>query len=403
MILRKLIVTVFLLLLLASERAVAVGDDFQDITYLTASTLAKALSKEEYDSAISLIDNWFVQYHKLSDPQQDEYKHLQKNMYFLSACVLAEDGETSRALSALNEAIVKGYRNYDQIMGDKHLKRLHGIREFTTITDKLRENTDYLSILKASGDYTSSSITASSFLYSSIGNYGLAKLRNEYKLDSIAGNGNEQSRLIRVMNWVHNQVAHNGNRPIPDERDALSLLADQKKELDCRGLATILNEAYLALGYPSRITLCMPKDISDGETHVVVSVFSKTYSRWVMMDPTSEAYITGSSGQLLGLREIRESLINNTPMHLNKDANWNGKVKRTGDEYIYRYLAKNLYWFESPVVSTFGSETFLDEKHVDYIRLYPSDYKQEESNVSSYQYGTLFTTKDSDHFWQAPK
>ncbi len=399
----KLVILLVFLHFYSTVLASTGEEDFAERTERTSDSIAHILRAKEYPVAQILIENWLSDYSNLEIPKKEEYKHVEKNMYFLSACVLAEDGKTFRALSALNEAIVKGYRNYDQIMGDKHLKRLHGIREFTTITDKLRENTDYLSILKASGEYTYTSITAPSFLYSSIGNYGLAKFRNEYKLDSIAGNGNEQSRLIRVMNWVHNQVAHNGNRPIPNERDALSLLADQKKALDCRGLATILNEAYLALGYPSRITLCMPKDISDGETHVVVSVFSKTYSRWVMMDPTSDAYITGSNGQLLGLREIRESLINNTPIHLNKDANWNGKVKRTGDEYIYRYLAKNLYWFESPVVSTFGSETFLDEKQVDYIRLYPSDYKQEESNVSSYQYGTLFTTKDSDHFWQAPK
>lgn len=378
------------------------GDEFVDLTEKTADSLGKVLRSSEYTEAQLLIEYWLSEYGKLESKKKDEFKHVEKNMYFLSACVLAEDGETSRALSALNEAIVKGYRNYDQIMGDKHLKRLHGIREFTSIAEKLRKRTDYLSILKASGEYSTSKSTVPTLQFTHPNNNDLSQLRTIYKLDSIAGNNNERDKFIAILNWVHSKISHNGNKEIPDKRDALSLLNDNK-ELDCRGLATILNEAYLALGYPSRVTLCMPRDNTDGESHVVVSVYSKHYSRWIMMDPTSNAYICDENGQILGLKEIREKIINGEPMILNSDANWNGKVNRTIDEYLYTYMAKNLYWFETPVINTFGSEIFIDGKQVDYIRLYPTEYKEEEGKTIPYQHGKVFITTNEIDFWQTPK
>lgn len=393
----------FLLLLsiCATGTTTVSADDFTDITAATSSSLSKALSKKKYDSALMLIDDWFIQYNKLDRAAQDKHHHIQKNMYFLSACILAEDGETRRALSALNEAIMKGYRNYDQMMGDKHLKRLHGIREFTSISEKLRKQTDYLSVLRSSASYTQKPTTLPVLRYAPTYNHDLTKLQAAYQLDSIAGNGDETSRLINLMNWVHACVAHNGNIPIPDSRNALALL--QERELDCRGLATILNEVYLALGYPSRITLCMPKDSADHENHTVVSVFSTTYSKWVMMDPTSDAYICDTSGHLLGLKEIRENIINGEPMKLNPEANWNGKVARTIDEYLYSYMTKNLFWFETPLFSTSGSETFAGGKRVDYLRLYPKAFKPSEATIIPYQHGTVFVTTNEHEFWQPPK
>jgi hypothetical protein len=395
--------TLLLFLYSCSSALASTGEgDFAKRTELTSDSIASVLREKEYPVAQIIIENWLSDFNNLEIPNQAEYKHIEKNMYFLSACVLAEDGETSRALSALNEAIVKGYRNYDQIMGDKHLKRLHGIREFTSISEKLREQTDYLSIVKESGEYSASTATMPTLTYSHSKNPNLSRFKTIYKLDSIAGNNNERDRFINVMNWVHTAVSHNGNRPIPDKRDALSLLKDNN-DLDCRGLATILNEAYLALGYSSRITLCMPKDHTDDESHVVVSVYSKHYSRWIMIDPTSSAYVCDENGQLLGLKEIRVKIRNGEQMLLNPDANWNNKVSRTIDEYLYTYMAKNLYWFETPVISTFGSETFSDGKQVDYVRLYPSGYKREEGTMIPYQHGRVFITNNENNFWQAPK
>jgi hypothetical protein len=396
----KYILIAFITLASVSGHSFVRDDEFYELTEQTKSNIGKELKKRNYDQTQGLIENWLSSYKQLSSDKREEYRHIEKNMYFLSACVLAEDGETARAISALNEAIVKGYRGYDQIMGDKHLKRLHGIREFKILTDKLHKDTDYLSILRSTAGYKESERYAIRFEYRTDTNLDL--LRNRYALEEIAGNGDEQSRMINVMNWVHNRIAHNGARPIPHDRNALSLLEDSVKELDCRGLATILNEAYLALGYSSRITLCLPKDISDGETHAVVSVYSNQYNRWVMMDPTSSAYVTDSSNELLGIREIREKMVAGEKLMLNPDANWNGKVPRTTEEYLYEYMAKNLYWFESPRVSTFGSETFKSGKDVDYIRLYPSGFKDEEEREFAYQFGNVIITSSAEDFWQAP-
>ena len=80
----------------------------------------------------------------------------------------------------------------------------------------------------------------------------LVALRTAFKLDSIAGQGNEIARIMEVMHWLHDLVPHDGQHDNPVVRNALSMVAECKRDhrgLNCRGLSTVLNECYLALGF----------------------------------------------------------------------------------------------------------------------------------------------------------
>jgi hypothetical protein len=48
-------------------------------------------------------------------------------------------------------------------------------------------------------------------------------------------------------------------------------------------------------------------------------------------------------GKLLGIAEVRQRLIENKPLILNPEANWNHRSSITKEEYLYYYMAKNLY------------------------------------------------------------
>ncbi|RZJ68977.1 transglutaminase domain-containing protein [Flavobacterium sp.] len=236
----------------------------------------------------------------------------------------------------------------------------------------------------------------------------LVSIRNKFKLDSIAGEGSSTSRILNLMHWMHNTVRHDGSSKNPTSRNAQDLVAICKKEnrgLNCRMMAIALNECYLALGIKSRYVTCMPKEEQFDDCHVINSVFDDESKRWIWIDPTFDAYVMDEKGQLLGLSEVRQRLINGKTLLLNPEANWNREETQTADYYLYTYMAKNLYRIETPVRSEANFETWRSGHKVEYVQLLPLDgswkkkEKQTEFNTETKTEFTYFQTHNPDAFW----
>jgi hypothetical protein len=126
------------------------------------------------------------------------------------------------------------------------------------------------------------------FSYMQSSDADLARLRITYDLDNVAGNGTEIDQVIKLMQWVHNLVPHDGNSLNPSPQNAFNIIEvcrRDKRGVNCRMLATLLNEVYLAMGFKSRMVTCLPADINDADCHVTNLVFSKTLNKWIYMDP----------------------------------------------------------------------------------------------------------------------
>ncbi|WP_162303706.1 transglutaminase-like domain-containing protein [Hymenobacter sediminis] len=245
--------------------------------------------------------------------------------------------------------------------------------------------------------------------YQSADDPHLIALRNTYKLDSIAGAGTDVSRIINLMHWVHNRVPHNGNINNPASRNAQDLLAvcaREKRGLNCRGLATVLNEVYLSMGYKARFIGCLPKDTADFDSHVINAVYSPTQNKWLWMDPTHDAYVMDEQGSLLSIEEVRQRLLMNKPLLLNPTANWNYKQSTTKEDYLYSYMAKNLYYLETPISSQYDLETRRAGKTIQYIRLLPLAVNAQKQPVrtkkSTTTTLTTYPTNSAATFWQKP-
>lgn len=270
----------------------------------------------------------------------------------------------------------------------------------------------YLDILKTAGQYNlADKREIPRFTYESKDKPELVALRTGFNLDSIAGKGNEVSQILNLMHWVHNLIPHDGNHDNPSVKNALSMIAQCKQEkrgLNCRGLATVLNECYLSLGIPSRFVTCMPKDSVFQDCHVINLVFSRELKKWLWIDPTNDAYVMNEKGELLDIREVRERLINGKPLILNPEANWNHMASQTKEEYLENYMAKNLFRLECPVESAYDYETWKNGKTVSYIELLPlNTYRQlpQKSTETIQKTGTTFTyykTNNPDLFWKIP-
>ena len=254
--------------------------------------------------------------------------------------------------------------------------------------------------------------TLPAFTYQQSNDPHLLALRKGLNLDSIAGTGNEVSKIISLLHWIHDLIPHDGQHNNPEVKNAMSMIAECKRDhrgLNCRGLSTVLNECYLSLGIPSRFVTCLPKDSNDTECHVINMVYASELKKWIWIDPTHDAYIMDETGTLLGIEEVRERLINGKMLIVNPDANWNNRNSTVKEDYLYNYMAKNLYRFSCPAASEYDTETAGKGKVVQYIDLLPLDYYDQKPDVmekvSEVSGNVLKTYKTNNprKFWAAPK
>jgi len=254
------------------------------------------------------------------------------------------------------------------------------------------------------------------FTYQSFQDSNLVALRKAFNLDSIAGLGNETSKILNLLHWVHNTVSHDGQHEsgIKNINAYAIVNAARSKHVgvSCGELATTLNDCYLSMGWASRKIYCFPKDSlkNDYDSHVINVVYLISKNKWIWVDPTNDAYIMDEKGELLSIEDVRERLISNKPLIVNPDANWNRKTSTSRDYYLDIYMAKNLYRFYCPLNSEYNYETWGRNKRVTYIHLLPLDYHVKEPfKTDDYFNPDVKTTFNNyyiynpDIFWQTPK
>jgi len=271
----------------------------------------------------------------------------------------------------------------------------------------------YLDLLKSSGGYNyNDSRPVPKFTYQSAGDINLTTLRKSFKLDSIAGEGNEISKILNLLHWVHNLIPHDGNINNPVVLNTLNMIAECRRDhkgLNCRGLATVLNECYLSMGIPSRYITCMPRDSVFNDCHVINMVYSKELKKWLWIDPTNDAYVMSEKGVLLSVEEVRDRLVNDKPVILNPEANWNHKVSKTKEDYLYNYMAKNLYRISCHIESRYDDETWRAGKSFTTAELLPLNglnQKPDRTETIDKTWGVknvFYRTNNPKLFWTIPE
>lgn len=253
-------------------------------------------------------------------------------------------------------------------------------------------------ILRQAGPYDPSAPTDSlpRFRYADPNDRDLVRVREYFNLDSIAGSGDELSKIRNLMHWVHNAVRHDGGSYNPDSRNAIDLIEVCRKEnrgINCRMMAQVLNECYLAMGFKSRFVTCMPRKMVN-DCHVINVVYSTTLDKWVWVDPTFDAYVVDENGVMLSIQEVRERMRDGRPYFLNEDANWNNESPQTQKHYLDTYMAKNLYYLVCSDRSEFDTETWREGKQLYYIALIPEGYDCDREYH--------FMTTNDEWFWASP-
>ena len=342
-----------------------------------------------------------------NDPIYDESREqinqslasYKANTYYNLACNYSLSHQKKPALSALETSIALGYKDYTNMKNDSDFDFIRNEKKFKALLKQL-EQYDHLALLKNSAPYAKE-VTDSlpRFVYQSADNVCLRQVREFFSLDEVAGDGDEISKILNILHFVHDSIPHDGGNYALCEFDAIDIYNYHKstgKGVNCRHLAITLNEMYLSMGFYSRYVTCLPKDPNDQDCHVINTVWSSQLKKWIWVDPTFDAYVMDENDNLLGIAEVRERLIDGRPLVLNEDANWNHKSKQTKEYYLDNYMTKNLYYIECVTENRFNPESRYRNTGAKYVKLVPSDV-EEISNE------WITITHDADYFWQSPE
>jgi hypothetical protein len=388
------------------------SEKMEDFMNNKAAGFNTAYDQRDLKTFNTLLSEYLSNYENLSAEEKGPYTYILNNIYYNLTCIYALSNDTKMAITTLSKAIDAGYNDYRHVQSDTDLESIRNEKEFLELNRKLKATGDYLDILKRAHQYNpSDSRPIPAFSYQQSDNANLTALREGFKLDSIAGQGSDVLKIMNLLRWVHDLVPHDGMHGNPEVKNAMNMLEVCKKEnrgLNCRGLSLVLNECYLSLGIKSRIVTCLPKDSLkiDQDCHVINSVYSESLNKWLWIDPTFEAYVMNEKGELLSIEEVRERLINDKPLILNPDANWNNQSEQTKEEYLENYMAKNLYMLECPVSSEYNMESAAAGKTYTYVRLLPLDYfaqdphKEEEKRDKGNTTWVAYKTNNAGVFWE---
>ncbi|MBQ3212091.1 MAG: transglutaminase domain-containing protein [Alistipes sp.] len=331
---------------------------------------------------------------------------LSGNYYYNLACWKTLAGDKKGALKTFeyytDRVIDSEEIRLTNINHDSDLDAIRQEPRFKACMERLAKWGDYKQKLKDAKQYHSGLVPDGfKFRYAAPNDPDLVKIREHFKLDSVAGAGDEISKIKNLLHWVHEIVPHDGSSYNPEVKNTIAMVELCKKEnrgVNCRMMAQMLTEVYLAMGFKARFVTCLPKDyVSD--CHVITTVYSNTLNKWLWVDPTFDAYVMDENGTMLSIAEVRERLREDKPLQLNDYANWNHKSKQTKEYYIDHYMAKNLYHLVCMEWARFNHETAIEGQTYRYIALMP--YDEINSKSSAINWNDLRICDDK-LFWQSP-
>lgn len=379
--------------------------------------IADSLWKQQkYATAKLHLKAVFNAYQQMTMPDQEYRSGTYSFCCYDLACAYALTGKKDSALYYLEKSVNAGYHDYYNTKRDRDLAALHNEPGYQALLDKLRLRGDYNYILKQYPDYRTDENTPETipaFTYQDAASPELVQFRRKYNLDAIAGNEGEVSQIIRLMQWVHDTLYYVGNAPhIKNMNGELILEACIKEgqKANCGTMAILLKDIYLAMGWPARMVMCMPKPQVFDESHVITMVYSSKLQKWLWMDPTFETYMTDEKGGLLGIGEVRERMIHDRPLKVAGNLNVNQHPYKGGEAAYINYMNKNIFRLMTPVESRYGYEgqnkwtlvELIPDGYLPGNEKMPSDKTLEGNKIISQRGDVDYLIRNPEKFWTVP-
>lgn len=361
--------------------------------------LTKTFNSFDLEGYSAVMNDFADRYCGLPMEERSKYYHAYINGWYNWSYLAARHQDNAKAVYYMGKAVSVGFADFNRIRQDQVFDDLlAGDNDFIYLMASQQEAKDYMGILKVHGHYQDTAVSEIplSVFYGS--NADHPALSESLGLEKIAGTGNEISKVLNIMHWLHNLIRHDGQKGDPETMNVLEKIRfcmENNCGLNCRDLSLIFHHCLQSLDIRSGYITCKPRNLlkTDNDCHVVNQVFIAEMNKWVMIDVTLNAYVMDEEGQLLDIAAVRARLISGQPLLLNPDANWNNCYSMTKKEYLYKYMAKNMYRFVLPVSSLSEKGTLA------YLHLLP--HHPGEAVLADYQEtgADNYMTCNPDFFW----
>ena len=191
--------------------------------------MLKAYAHKDIAGYRKNLDIFLARYDTLNDKNKRMYSWELDEEYYLLACAYAHAGNKKNALDYLEKS---NDDDYDELKNDHDLDNLRKEPKFIKMLAAAKEKkAGYrFTLQKAPGYNLNEKNDLPTFTYQPADDANLMALKKVFNLDSIAGGGYDETRMINLLHWAHNIIKHNGNKGNPDVKNGYhGAMADPAK------------------------------------------------------------------------------------------------------------------------------------------------------------------------------
>ena len=165
-------------------------------------------------SCIAMLDTTTI--FKVSPIPEAAIMEQKGLLYYDQACCYALVGQKTKArtyrqqaLAALEQSVLLGYKDYNNMVNDNDLVSLRKDKKYQALLAQVKDRQP-LNVLKKSAPYAKDDAKVE-FRYQPKRSNNLCKVRDYFKLDSVAGQGDELSKIINLLHFAHDNIRHDGS------------------------------------------------------------------------------------------------------------------------------------------------------------------------------------------------
>lgn len=218
-----------------------------------------------------------------------------------------------------------------------YMEHLELLRQFNSFSS------NNLDLRNIAFDYNSASMTSESIELKK-----MCILLEKHLADS-----DEVEKCLLLMRWTYEKLLYEEQEELEGNLTALRIIDhcnSKHKTVNCISHAIVLKEVLTAYGFYARVVRCrpafLPIDVSVKDTHAVVEVYVPEMKRWVLLDPTINAYYTDANDRIFSLLELRKAVCNGDNVAVKFNNRYKGKLDSGRIEMWMEQLPKYLFRFD---------------------------------------------------------